>query len=60
MKKIVKRYLTWLLPRPENAKLVKIMQPVPLTPDAIWTDDFNEAVRRLREGHPRPEVQKPA
>lgn len=47
----------WLLPRPEDAKLVKIMQPVPLKPDAVWTDDFNEAVKRLRDGTPRPDAQ---
>jgi hypothetical protein len=50
----------WLLPRLEDAKLVKIMQPVPLKPDTIWTDDFNEAVRRLREANPRPDTKKPA
>ena len=49
----------WLLPRPEDSKLVKIMQPVPLVPDPIWTDDFNEAVRRLREGNLRPDAQTP-
>jgi hypothetical protein len=48
----------WLLPRPEDAKLVKIMQPVPLKPDATWTDDFNEAVKRLRGGKPRPKGKK--
>jgi hypothetical protein len=48
----------WLIPRPEDAKLVKIMQPVPLKPDAIWTDDFSEAVKRLREGKPRPDAQR--
>lgn len=44
----------WLIPRPEDSKLVKIMQPVPLKPDGVWTDDFNEAIRRLRGGSERP------
>lgn len=43
----------WLLPRPEERKLIKIMQPVPLEPDTVWTADFNEAVKRLRGGKPR-------
>jgi hypothetical protein len=50
----------WLLPRSEDAKLVKIMQPVPLMPGPIWSDDFNEAVRRLRQGNRRPDPQPPA
>jgi hypothetical protein len=45
----------WLLPRPEDPKLVMILQHIPLTPGAIWTDDFDEAVRRLRAGNARPE-----
>lgn len=44
----------WLLPREENAALIKIMQPVALEPNAVWTNDFNEAVRRLRLGIERP------
>lgn len=43
----------WLLPRPEP-ELIQIMQPVPLKPNAIFTDDFNEAVARLRSGAARP------
>jgi hypothetical protein len=50
----------WLLPRPEDSKLVMILQHVPLTPDAIWTDDFDEAVRRLRAGNARPEPNSTA
>jgi hypothetical protein len=45
----------WLLPRPLDAKLVLIHQPVPLRPDAIWTDSFEEAVRRLRSRRARPQ-----
>jgi hypothetical protein len=44
----------WLLPRPDDSHLVMIHQMVPLEPDAIWTDDFDEAVARLRSGSPRP------
>ncbi len=44
----------WLIPRAEAAALIKIMQPVALNPNAIWTDDFNEAVRRLRGRRKRP------
>ena len=43
----------WLLPRNENAALIEIMQPLPLEPNAVWTDDFAEAVNRLRSGLPR-------
>jgi hypothetical protein len=46
----------WLNPRPANAALIEIMQSVALAPDPIWTNDFNEAVRRLRSGRPRPEA----
>lgn len=44
----------WLNPRSGNAVLIEIMQPVALEPDAIWTNDFHEAVRRLRSAQPRP------
>lgn len=44
----------WLLSRPENQKLVMILQPLPLESDSVWTDDFDEAVRRLRSGLARP------
>ena len=44
----------WLNPRASNAALIEIMQPVALEPDAIWTNDFDEAVRRLRSERPRP------
>ena len=46
----------WLLPRPEDRSLVKIMQTVSLRPGPVWTDDFIEAVRRFRDGGPRPEI----
>ena len=44
----------WLLPRTENDSLIKIMQPVALAPDEIWTNDFATAVERLRGNNPRP------
>jgi hypothetical protein len=44
----------WLIPRPANPELIEIMQPVSLKPDALWTNDFDEAVRRLRKRLPRP------
>lgn len=46
----------WLLPRPEDHKLVMILQPLPLEPDHVWTDDFDEAVRRFRSNLPRPDT----
>ena len=47
----------WLNPRSSNAALIEIMQPVALEPDAIWTNDFNESVRRFRSGQPRPDAR---
>ena len=46
----------WLNPRPANPALIEIMQPVALEPDPIWTNDFDEAVRRLRSDNPRPQT----
>ena len=46
----------WLNPRSKNAALIEIMQPVALESDTIWTNDFNEAVRRFRSGQPRPDA----
>lgn len=46
----------WLIPREDDAALIKIIQPVALEPDQIWTNDFNEVVRRLRSGLPRPNI----
>lgn len=44
----------WLLPRPDDEKLIMILQPLSLQPDSVWTDDFDEAVRRLRSNKGRP------
>lgn len=30
----------WLIPRPEDRSLIKVYQPVSLTPDDDWTDDL--------------------
>ena len=46
----------WLNSRSSNASLIEIMQPVALEADVIWTNDFNEAVRRFRSGQPRPDA----
>jgi hypothetical protein len=46
----------WLLPRPEDPLLIRIMQPVSLTPDDVWTDNFNIAVARFRSNEPRPQA----
>ncbi len=56
----------WLFCRAENKALIQIMQPVSLASDEVWTSDFNEAVKRLRSGQPRPnapsiaDVEKPS
>jgi len=44
----------WLLPRPDDEKLVMILQPLSLLPDSVWADDFAQAVRRLRSNEDRP------
>jgi hypothetical protein len=40
----------WLLPRAENATLLRVYQPVAMTPNSDWTDDFVTAVQWLRSG----------
>lgn len=40
----------WLLPRPEAAMLLRVHQPVAMTPNSDWTDDFITAVQWLRSG----------
>jgi hypothetical protein len=39
---------SWLVPRPENEKLLLKFQPVPNQPDDNWTDDFRTCVSWLR------------
>ncbi|MEO8353133.1 MAG: hypothetical protein ABI680_15490 [Chthoniobacteraceae bacterium] len=46
----------WLLLRPENSELVMILQPLSLQPDEIWTEDFDEVVRRMRSDENRPDA----
>lgn len=48
----------WLIPRGGNSALIETMQSVALEPDAIWTSDFDEAVRRLRSGLARPDADE--
>lgn len=38
----------WLIPNPDDAKLILKFQPVSKTPDLNWTDDFNQCVTWLR------------
>ncbi|MGB8355625.1 MAG: hypothetical protein WCD79_17130 [Chthoniobacteraceae bacterium] len=44
----------WLKPRVKNPDLIHILQSVSLKSDEIWTDNFDEAIRRLRSELPRP------
>ena len=40
----------WLIPRPEDARLLLKFQPVPRAPNGDWTDDFLTCVGWLRSG----------
>jgi hypothetical protein len=40
----------WLLPRPENPSLLLKFQPVSLTPNDVWTNDFRECISWFRLG----------
>lgn len=40
----------WLLPRPTNATLLQVFQPVARTPDDIWTDNLEECIAWFRSG----------
>jgi hypothetical protein len=40
----------WLVPRPEDAKLILKFQPVAKVPNDTWTNDFNQCVKWLRSG----------
>jgi hypothetical protein len=46
----------WLFQRTQDPKLIDILQPVSLTPDHVWTNDFDEVVSRLRSDVPRPKT----
>lgn len=38
----------WLLPRPEDAKLMRVLQPVPLNANDDWTDDLLTCIKWFR------------
>jgi hypothetical protein len=38
----------WLLPRPNNSHLLKVMQPVAKVPNEDWTDDLNVCIKWFR------------
>jgi hypothetical protein len=40
----------WLLPRPENPNLILKFQPVAITPNDVWTNNFREYVNWFRSG----------
>ena len=44
----------WLFPDAGDKSIIEKMQPVPLEANEAWTNNFEEAVRRLRSGKPRP------
>lgn len=39
---------SWLLPRPNDPNLLKVMQPVAKAPNADWTDDLRVCIEWLR------------
>ncbi len=41
---------SWLLPRPDDPRLLRVFQPVPRRPNADWTDDILQAVDWFRSG----------
>lgn len=40
----------WLLPRPENRQLILKFQPVAISPNNSWADNFETCVQWLRLG----------
>lgn len=44
---------SWLIPRPEDPRLMRIYQPVPKEPNLNWTDDFLTCISWLRSGENR-------
>jgi hypothetical protein len=40
----------WLIPRPEDSKLILKFQPVAKAPDNTWTNSFTQCVDWLRSG----------
>jgi len=49
----------WLLPRPDDARLLRVFQPVAPHPNDDWTDDFLEAIGWLRS-HQRKTIRSRA
>jgi len=41
---------SWLLPRSSDESLMEVFQPVPATPNEVWTDDFEECLDWLQSG----------
>jgi hypothetical protein len=50
----------WLVPRPENAKLILKFQPVAKVPNETWTNDFSQCVKWFRSGQEKQIWQLPA
>jgi len=40
----------WLLPKPQDKKLLSTLQPVSIEPDEDWTDDLLTCIKWLRSG----------
>jgi len=49
----------WLLPRPEDPRLILKFQPVAKAPNDVWTDDFTKCVGWSRSGQKRKVWQPP-
>jgi hypothetical protein len=41
---------SWLLPRPADPRLLKVLQPIPQEPNEDWTDDLTTCIKWLRSG----------
>ena len=50
---------SWLLPRPSDASIIEIFQPVAATPNEVWTDDLPTCLQwfQLAEKRRRPLVE---
>jgi hypothetical protein len=44
---------SWLLPRPEDAALIEIFQPVAATPNNVWTEDLSVCLDWYESGEKR-------
>ena len=43
----------WLLPRPNDPRLLRVFQPVALQPNDDWSDDVGEAITWFRAAQPK-------